>query len=488
MVFTLKFRKAHNKPPLDLACRKVSMTDAQNASGKGWFNRYPESERPSLFVRGRISESASIVLALAALMVPLVILFASSAHSGAWLLILCGACLLFSFTFAGAASYYYRRWDKWQERQKVEDELKKDPRPPILYLRPFTADVVRFATWDQRIRFIFKCLYSILLFAKIVRDIFRRVGVSFPDTRRLSAEEFLVSLLDPLGPVIAIGRPKDKIPPLGAVRIYLTDKGENWKDVVSKKMKEAQLILMFAGTTEHFVWELESVFKNEPFVASVLILPFFRRYRRSEVDRFRSLFQDTTGLRLSSDLRRTRAVFFPNASEVIEICDSNTDDERALNELNPFLGPIAQIMERSRPGWAEGYIEAARANRRSNRLWIAAGVTALLLVTGGSFEGVRWNHQKERDRQAKEMKDKPRIERAESFFQGLADGKQPCYFSDLAKFIPSPASCYDATQLCYYSPYKDICIDPSVSELFPDSQICEDAAARHYPKCPPRIK
>jgi hypothetical protein len=222
------------------------------------------------------------------------------------------------------------------------------------------------------------------------RDVwFDATGNSSRDSRKKTAEEFLVSLLDPQGPVIAIGRPNEKMPPLGAARMYL---GDEWKGVVHDFLARSQLILMFAGTTTHFAWELQKVFQNDPFVPTILILPFFQRYRQSDVDRFVSIFETATGLHLPRDLRKTRAAFFSHAAEIVEIHDLDTPDERVLNELNPFLGPIAQIMELSQPGWTRLYLEIARDNRRSNWRWIFGGAAAVLLY---SLFSVYWVRQKD---------------------------------------------------------------------------------------------
>jgi hypothetical protein len=205
---------------------------------------------------------------------------------------------------------------------------------------------------------------------------------------RRRGEELLTEVVEALGPVVAIGRPGEKVPPLGAARLYV---GDNWKQVVQDYMRKSQLVLMVAGTTTHFAWEIGEVFRNEPFVPTIIVLPFFRKYSQEQVDRFVSAFDSASGLNLPSDLRNIRAAYFPDRATVLTIADDGSPTEEELNRINPFLGALARIMELTRPGWSSSYLAVAR-ERRSNRwraikrmasvaaLWVFA-VIALALVT-----------------------------------------------------------------------------------------------------------
>jgi len=48
--------------------------------------------------------------------------------------------------------------------------------------------------------------------------------------------------------IIAIGRPEDKLPPLGAMKSYLSDKGTRWKSIVKKTAAKVENVIMVAGT------------------------------------------------------------------------------------------------------------------------------------------------------------------------------------------------------------------------------------------------
>jgi hypothetical protein len=357
--------------------------------------------------------------------------------------------------------FYSERILRSKECLTVEEALAEDPRPPILYLRPFRADRISFSTPGQRIGATIKSLSFFVLgplFASLIQNF-------APASRRRSAEEFLVSLLDPLGPVIAIGRPKESMPPLGAARMYL---GDEWKDVVQDYLKRSQLILMFAGTTTHFSWELQNVFRNDPFVPTILILPFFQHYRQPVVDKFVNLFQTATGLELSKDLRKTRAVYSAKAGEIAEIRDLETPEEKTLNELNPFLGPVAQIMELSRPGWAAEYAQLARDNHRSNMRWLYGGVTALLLLLVCSLVPFYWIYKMNRE-----------ADIADRFFTDVLQHTNPCTDANLSKLVPDPGACTQAAS-DDGATGKNICEDPRFVRVFPDPDICQGALRRAY--------
>jgi hypothetical protein len=423
-------------------------------------------------------------------------------------------CFLLSVPSTGAGFYCGRIWRKWVKSLTVEEALEQDPRPPIFYLRPFRADKVRFTSWRRRGVVITRRLafiaYVLVVgwFIALILGLYRHLTAggkeaSPTESGKLSAEQFFVSLLDPLGPVIAIGRPGERTPPVGAARMYL---GDEWKDVVQDLLKKSQLILMFAGTTPHFAWELERVFHSDPFVPTILILPFFQRYRQSQVDRFADMFAASTGRSLSSNLRKTRAAYFTKAGEIIEIRDQDTRDERALNELNPFLGPIAQIMELNRPGWTEGYVDFARENHRTNRRWLLGGAIAIILIVLGGISFNRWTHYKAQQ-----------TANADQFWADVAQGTAPCFDPKLATVIPNPNVCGNfliqrtatSAELCFRPDFvkpfhgadaceayllqtaladADECKEATFAKVFPDQKVCDEAFQRNLcPYNPPPV-
>ena len=114
--------------------------------------------------------------------------------------------------------------------RNANDEIKRDlSRQPILYLRSFDTDPAA-----DRLAFLL---------------------VSTPETR-------LVRVLHQLGPVLAIGRPGEKLPMLGAARFHVD--GDHWQRVVSEIAAASQLVVVASGTTQGLKWELAHLFREEP--------------------------------------------------------------------------------------------------------------------------------------------------------------------------------------------------------------------------------
>jgi hypothetical protein len=119
----------------------------------------------------------------------------------------------------------------------------RDFRPPILYLRSFGDD-------EQ-----FK--------ARRGRGIYFDSGKTF--------EEVIVGELKRHGPVIAIGRPGEKIPPLGAARAYVDD--ESWQAEVSKLARDSRLVVLMLGGTAGVAWEFCRLVELDAHHKLVLVMP-----------------------------------------------------------------------------------------------------------------------------------------------------------------------------------------------------------------------
>jgi len=91
--------------------------------------------------------------------------------------------------------------------------------PPVLYLRSFDADEAA---------------------AKL--------------KGRLTKEEHLTQLLARIGPVVAIGRPGESLPRVGARRLYVND--EQWQSTVEELIKSARLVALRTGRSSGLRWEL----------------------------------------------------------------------------------------------------------------------------------------------------------------------------------------------------------------------------------------
>ena len=122
-----------------------------------------------------------------------------------------------------------------------------DPRAPVLYLRSF-ADDEKVAEAHQVNGFI-QLSTEEEQFAKV----FRRIG-----------------------PFVAIGRPREKLPTLGATRFYAGD--DEWRTKVDDLLSTARLVILRLSPTEGLLWELKEVVSRVEPNRLLLFLPNNYKY------------------------------------------------------------------------------------------------------------------------------------------------------------------------------------------------------------------
>jgi len=112
-----------------------------------------------------------------------------------------------------------------------------DARPPITFLRAFNQDDARLPVTGG--------------------DAFARwpAGVS----RSRTLDELLLEHGSPYGPVIAIGDPRDPVPPLGAARVFVPERGNGWQDVVRGLVNASKCVVMCPNTGRGVQWELDLI-------------------------------------------------------------------------------------------------------------------------------------------------------------------------------------------------------------------------------------
>ncbi len=138
---------------------------------------------------------------------------------------------IISFFFG--AKYYLRSQALLQTT--AEEIREADPRKPILFLRSFGDDDLGILSNDVYYGF----------------------------------EESISDQMRPFGPLIAVGRPGEPLPSLGASRDYYSD--DEWKDIVSNWMDEAFALVILPGVTQGLRWELETI-EDRGHVQKLLIL------------------------------------------------------------------------------------------------------------------------------------------------------------------------------------------------------------------------
>ncbi len=180
-------------------------------------------------------------------------------------------------------SIFLLRLARRRTAARAGESMMADQRPPVLFLRSFGDDDARIAL--PRLSTV-ETLFA-------MRDLFVPVrGARF--------EECLTELLTRQGPVIAIGKPGEALPLLGASREYFAD--SEWQAAISDWMLRCALIVMAVGRTGGVGWEFAElkrlgvedklllIFPSEPTHARVA------RWKAFCVHCFPALPETLTGL------------------------------------------------------------------------------------------------------------------------------------------------------------------------------------------------
>ncbi|MGB8028131.1 MAG: hypothetical protein WCF30_00575 [Terracidiphilus sp.] len=117
----------------------------------------------------------------------------------------------------------------------VEELMAADSRPPVVFLRSYRDEA---------------------MMQPVARQAPTASGTLFLRASRGRVEVGLVSGLNRIGPVIAIGKPGEKLPQLGAARAYV--KTEDWQETIASWMARARLVVMLVHTpTPGTQWEIQ---------------------------------------------------------------------------------------------------------------------------------------------------------------------------------------------------------------------------------------
>ncbi|MCP2244095.1 hypothetical protein LX86_002825 [Lentzea aerocolonigenes] len=144
-------------------------------------------------------------------------------------------------------AYYLLRYSRPRSTPSAAAVLQSDWRRPVLYLRGFDDDP----------------------HAAVVDDLPGALPQGLLSIH--SREEQLVGALGAFGPVVAVGRPGEPLPHLGAARFYLP--GDDWQTGVRTLMDMSQLIVLRLGEGEGLWWEVEQARTTQPPSKLVLLVP-----------------------------------------------------------------------------------------------------------------------------------------------------------------------------------------------------------------------
>ncbi len=157
---------------------------------------------------------------------------------------------LVGIILATIGSRVFQRGKQYTARAAAEKALK-DPRAPVLYLRAFKDDEL------------------------MSKALSTAGGSMLTDHLEIvTQEERLAKAVKSIGPFLAIGRPWEKLPTLGAARHYIH--GENWREEILRMLKRARLVIIRAAATQSLMWELKAAKKYLRPEQLVLLVPLDR--------------------------------------------------------------------------------------------------------------------------------------------------------------------------------------------------------------------
>lgn len=132
--------------------------------------------------------------------------------------------------------------------RRAADVVASDARPPVLYLRSFQDDV------RSPVGGAFGLSLKVMMWF-------------FP----VSFEQELAAIMNRLGPFVAVGRPGERLPELGANRYYFSD--DEWRARVSELVQRARLTVILCGSTGNLWWEIDQVLASVSPRHVVLLVP-----------------------------------------------------------------------------------------------------------------------------------------------------------------------------------------------------------------------
>jgi hypothetical protein len=189
------------------------------------------------------------------------------------------------------------------------DSIAHDPRPPVLYLRPFFYDGVDFqvdpATINRGV---------------VERGFWRQMGVMVRLIR--TNEQLFARAFRDIGPLVAIGDPREALPRLGAVRVYARE-GSEWQEVVADLAERARYVILEIGVSEGVLWEVDFITRtvrpdqlilslpNDLAGATRWMRPGTRERRRQEnYAAFRDAAADEFPVPLPDEIGRSKLMYF----------------------------------------------------------------------------------------------------------------------------------------------------------------------------------
>jgi hypothetical protein len=161
-------------------------------------------------------------------------------------------------------------------------------------------------------------------------------------------EHFVAAELNRIGPVVAIGRPGERLQPLGASRDYL--EGSDWQRAVSAAIVDAALVVFVLGDSESVLWEFRTTVETRGKAHALIVVPplpdrveLSRRWAR-----FAAASADLLGARFPRELpeRSVLAVAFIGNEAIIAVNDERPRSRARLVRSRSDYRLLFRLFER----------------------------------------------------------------------------------------------------------------------------------------------
>ena len=256
-------------------------------------------------------------------------------------------------------------------QSRYNPKQTEDTRKPILFLRPFDDDEhtsLQPFGWTAEISGVRPDsakpsgrtdLFTLIARAHPVRILRMVTGYGTG-----SSEESLARFFESYGPLIAIGKPGERLASPGASRMYVND--ASWQEAILREMERAQAVIMQPAASEGVRWELGEIRQH---VAPCKLLLCLVSYLNNPED-YEELCRAAAET-LSVDL--PRSVPYMKRPSFIYFDNDWTPYLQQLSFKNPILWPVtseaADLPYTLSPfleGMYGGEREPARPPRRAN--------------------------------------------------------------------------------------------------------------------------
>lgn len=188
-------------------------------------------------------------------------------------------------------------------------------------------------------------------------------------------------IMNRVGPVVAIGKPGEPVPELGAARLYVGD--DVWQDKITDMMRQSRLVVIRLGPTANLWWEIDQAVKLLPLQRLLVVSlqsakstdpfdqEFERRFGRPEIP-----------LRVKSPMLSLIQLTTPLTGDMGAVVYFDHNDKPHAEPIRFSFSWLGFIMLPYRPYWYPLKTAFQRAFKQLDFPWVdqKSRTTAALLA------------------------------------------------------------------------------------------------------------